>query len=292
MTPADSRRPRLPGRPAPSRRAATHQAARHQAAGRQARARTPARLPLAPPGACPTCRPCRRSWSRPARSRRSRRESAGPAAAVPATGRHAGLTTIPHGAKSFLGAALRRRPASGSCGSPATPRSATGWPRSSAPGSAIPESVAVLEPRTALAYERSELVADETAARVAALAAWRSGAARVLVASVQALLQHTIAPADLPAEPRRLQARRPARSSTFPARAARPRLPAGDRGRRPRGVRPARRHRRRVPARLGPARPDRAVRRRGRVAPQLRPDRPADDRPDHGDRAAAGDASS
>ena len=34
----------------------------------------------------------------------------------------------------------------------------------------------MLEPRTALAYERSELVADETAARVAALAAWRSGA--------------------------------------------------------------------------------------------------------------------
>ncbi len=59
-------------------------------------------------------------------------------------------------------------------------------------------AVAVLEPRTALAYERSELVADETAARVAALAAWRSGRARVLVASVQALLQHTIAPDDLP----------------------------------------------------------------------------------------------
>src|SRR6185295_3219088 len=67
-----------------------------------------------------------------------------------------------------------------------------------------PAAVAVLEPRTALAYERSELVPDETAARVAALAAWRSGSARVLVASVQALLQHTIDPADLPAEPRRL----------------------------------------------------------------------------------------
>ena len=62
-------------------------------------------------------------------------------------------------------------------------------------------AVAVLEPRTALAYERSELVADETAARVAALAAWRSGRARILVASVQALLQHTIAPDDLPATP-------------------------------------------------------------------------------------------
>ena len=65
--------------------------------------------------------------------------------------------------------------------------------------------MSVLEPRTALAYERSELVADETAARVAALSAWRSGRARILVASVQALIQHTIAPADLPDEPRRLK---------------------------------------------------------------------------------------
>ena len=63
-----------------------------------------------------------------------------------------------------------------------------------------PSLVAVLEPRTSLAYERSELVPDETAARVAALAAWRAGAAKVLVASVQALLQATLAPADLPAE--------------------------------------------------------------------------------------------
>src|SRR5450759_4362450 len=68
-----------------------------------------------------------------------------------------------------------------------------------------PEAVAVLEPRTALAYERSELVRDETAARVAALAAWRSGRARVLVASVQALLQHTLDPAEIPAQPRRLR---------------------------------------------------------------------------------------
>src|SRR5439155_12480372 len=62
---------------------------------------------------------------------------------------------------------------------------------------------------------RSELVRDETAARVAALAAWRrrdtgesddpaayrGAAPRVLVASVQALLQHTIAPDDLPERP-------------------------------------------------------------------------------------------
>src|SRR6185295_11776982 len=59
--------------------------------------------------------------------------------------------------------------------------------------------------RTALAWERSELVADETAARVASLAAWRSGHARILVASVQALLQHTLAPEALPTEPRILR---------------------------------------------------------------------------------------
>src|SRR6185369_15525646 len=66
-------------------------------------------------------------------------------------------------------------------------------------------AVAVLEPRTALAYERSELVADETAARVAALSAWRAGRARILVASVQALVQHTIAPGDLPDDVRILE---------------------------------------------------------------------------------------
>ena len=127
-----------------------------------------------------------------------------PAVAVPVGGRHAGLTTIPHGAKSFLGAALA-----------ATGERLLWIARDSEIGDRLaeelaawlgdPESVVVLEPRTALAYERSELVPDETAARVAALAAWRSGGARVMVASVQALLQHTLNPADLPAEPRHLK---------------------------------------------------------------------------------------
>ncbi len=67
------------------------------------------------------------------------------------------------------------------------------------------EGVAVLEPRSALAYERSELIRDESAARVATLARWRSGRARILVASVQALLQPTITPADLPSSPRVLR---------------------------------------------------------------------------------------
>ena len=143
-------------------------------------------------------------------------------------GRHAGLVGVPHGAKSYLAAALALGGA----------RERLVWiARDAEIGDRVaeelgawlgdPEAVAVLEPRTALAYERSELVADETAARVAALAAWRSGRARVLVASVQALLQHTIAPDDLPAEPRELAARRPAPPGRTAARAVRPRLRAG-----------------------------------------------------------------
>jgi transcription-repair coupling factor (superfamily II helicase) len=122
-----------------------------------------------------------------------------------APGRHAGLVAVPHGAKTYLAAAL----ALGATGERLV------WvARDAEIGDRVaeelgawlgdPEAVAVLEPRTALAYERSELVPDETAARVAALAAWRGGGARILVASVQALLQHTISPDDLPAQPRRL----------------------------------------------------------------------------------------
>ena len=68
-----------------------------------------------------------------------------------------------------------------------------------------PGAVVTLEPRTALAYERSELIRDESAARVAALAAWRSGSARVLVASVQALFQHTLPPSEIPDKPLELR---------------------------------------------------------------------------------------
>ena len=122
-----------------------------------------------------------------------------------ARGRHAGLTQVPHGAKSYLAAALAI----------AAGERIVWLARDSEIGDRVaeelaawagdPDAVVVLEPRTALAYERSELVADETAARVAALSAWRSGRARILVASVQALLQHTIAPEDLPTTPRELR---------------------------------------------------------------------------------------
>jgi len=122
------------------------------------------------------------------------------------TGRHVGLSSVPHGAKTFLAATLAA----------VAQGERLAWiARDAEIGDRVaeelaawlgdPAAVVVLEPRTALAYERSELVADETAARVAALSAWRSGNARILVASVQGLLQHTIAPDDLPAEPRRLR---------------------------------------------------------------------------------------
>ena len=130
-------------------------------------------------------------------------ERLGTAADLGRVGRHAGLVAVPHGAKSYLAAAIALR-------------ERVVWiARDAEIGDRVveelgawlgdPTAVVSLEPRTALAYERSELVADETAARVAALSAWRSGRARVLVASVQALLQHTIAPDDLPAEPRELR---------------------------------------------------------------------------------------
>ena len=123
-----------------------------------------------------------------------------------ARGRHVGITSVPHGAKSFLAATLA-----------AAAGERVAWiARDAEIGDRVaeelqawigdPDGVAILEPRTALAYERSELVADETAARVAALAAWRSGRANILVASVQALVQHTITPDDLPDAPRELRA--------------------------------------------------------------------------------------
>jgi transcription-repair coupling factor (superfamily II helicase) len=134
------------------------------------------------------------------------RERLGPVAAPAMHGRHVGLTSVPHGAKSYLAAALAL----------ATNGERVCWvARDAEIGDRVAEElgawlgdpalVAVLEPRTSLAYERSELVPDETAARVAALAAWRAGRAKVLVASVQALLQATIAPGDLPAELRTIK---------------------------------------------------------------------------------------
>ena len=168
--------------------------------------------------------------------------------------RHVTYAAIPHGAKTYLAAALVGPPANGSSGSRATRRSPTAWRRSSRPGWATPGRVVTLEPRTSLAYERSELVRDESAARVAALAAWRraDGPARVLVASVQALFQHTLPPDGAPRDAAHPPPRAPpvawsacsTRSSALGYEHV-----AG--GRRPRRVRAARRHRGHLPG--GPA---------------------------------------
>ncbi|HJW23005.1 MAG TPA: hypothetical protein VJ506_11310, partial [Candidatus Limnocylindrales bacterium] len=120
-------------------------------------------------------------------------------------GRHVGLTSVPHGAKTYLAAALSIVAGERICWIARDAEIGDRVAEELAAWVGDPSAVAVLEPRTALAYERSELVADETAARVAALSAWRSGRAAILVASVQALLQHTLRPEDLPAEPRTLR---------------------------------------------------------------------------------------
>ncbi|HYN68750.1 MAG TPA: hypothetical protein VEX41_00895, partial [Candidatus Eisenbacteria bacterium] len=134
------------------------------------------------------------------------RERLGPAAS-PSTkkGRHAGIVAVPHGAKSYLAAALALTAGERICWVARDAEVGDRVAEELAAWLGDPGAIAVLEPRTALAYERSELIADETASRVAALAAWRAASARILVASVQALIQHTIAPEDLPERPRELR---------------------------------------------------------------------------------------
>ena len=123
--------------------------------------------------------------------------------------RHVTYAAMPHGAKTFLAAGLAM--ASGErlvwVARDAEIADRVAEELSAWLGSA--ELVVTLEPRTALAYERSELVRDESAARVATLAAWRQAGtrARILVASVQALFQRTLAPDDIPADPLRLAVR-------------------------------------------------------------------------------------
>jgi transcription-repair coupling factor (superfamily II helicase) len=117
--------------------------------------------------------------------------------------RHVTYAAVPHGAKTYLAASLVE----------ATGERMLWLARDAEIADRVAEELAAwlggadavvsLEPRTSLAYERSELVRDESAARVASLAAWRDpqGPARVLVASVQALFQHTLSPDQVPVEP-------------------------------------------------------------------------------------------
>ena len=123
--------------------------------------------------------------------------------------RHVTYAAMPHGAKTYLAAALAA--ASGErlvwIARDAEIADRVAEELGAWLGSAA--QVVTLEPRTALAYERSELVRDESAARVAALAVWRreGSPARILVASLQALFQRTLAPDDIPTEPLRLAVR-------------------------------------------------------------------------------------
>jgi transcription-repair coupling factor (superfamily II helicase) len=121
--------------------------------------------------------------------------------------RHVTYGAVPHGAKTYLAAALAL----------ASDRRLVWVARDAEIADRVaeelvawlgdPAAVATLEPRTALAWERSELVRDESAARVAALAAWAGGTPRVLVASVQALFQRTLPPSGLPERPVVVRAR-------------------------------------------------------------------------------------
>ncbi|HEY8168705.1 MAG TPA: CarD family transcriptional regulator, partial [Candidatus Limnocylindrales bacterium] len=123
-----------------------------------------------------------------------------PAGGVGRDRRHVTFGGMPHGAKTFLAAAV----------AVATGERLVWIARDAEIADRVAEELATwagstavvtLEARTALAYERSELVRDETAARVATLSAWQRGDARILVAGVQALVQRTLPPDDLGGEP-------------------------------------------------------------------------------------------
>ncbi|MBX3029826.1 MAG: transcription-repair coupling factor [Chloroflexi bacterium] len=115
--------------------------------------------------------------------------------------RHVTYGAMPHGAKSHLAAALAIAGGLRLVWVARDSEIADRVAEELAAWLGDPTAVVTLEPRTALAWERSELVRDESASRVASLAAWRSGRPRVLVASVQALFQRTLAPDQLPTEP-------------------------------------------------------------------------------------------
>ncbi len=120
--------------------------------------------------------------------------------------RHVTYAAVPHGAKTFLAAAVARASGERLVWIARDAEIADRVAEELGAWFGDPSAVVTLEPRTALAFERSELVRDESAARVAALAAWRSAGEgprgpRILVTSVQALFQRTLTPSALPAAP-------------------------------------------------------------------------------------------
>jgi transcription-repair coupling factor (superfamily II helicase) len=118
--------------------------------------------------------------------------------------RHVTYAAMPHGAKTFLAAALVHAGGERLVWVARDAEIADRVAEELVAWLGDPAAVVTLEPRTSLAYERSELVRDESAARVAALGAWQSGRPRVLVASVQALFQRTMPLEQLPTKPLRL----------------------------------------------------------------------------------------
>ena len=108
----------------------------------------------------------------------------------------AALIHVPHAAKGELVAALaRRRRIAWIARDPEVAERVAATMRSWFDD---PSAVLLLEPRTALPFERGELVVDESAGRVATLAAWGEAAGvQVIVTSVLAALQPTIAKGDV-----------------------------------------------------------------------------------------------
>ena len=174
---------------------------------------------------------------------------------VPAL-RHVSYAGVPHGAKTYLAAALVRATGQRLLWIARDAEIADRAAEELAAWLGDPAAVITLEPRTALAWERSELVRDESASRVATLAAW--SAADAPAASWWRRSRRSSSapcrPASCPREPARAAARPAAVAGPGAARARRPGLRDGARGRRPRRDDPPRRHRGRLPGRAAAAR--------------------------------------
>ena len=192
---------------------------------------------------------CRRCSPRLVRSATCASDLAGPTSEVPRHGRHAGLTTVPHGAKSLSRGGPR----------PGRRRRAAGLDRSGRrdrrPGRRGARGVA-----GRCRCRRGPRAADRAGVRAQRARRRRDGrpgggARRLAIGSGADPRRER--PGAPPADHRsrrpargaaNARARRPGRSRCPSPRAARPRLPAHDGGRRSGRVRPARRHRRRLPA--------------------------------------------
>ena len=196
-----------------------------------------------------------------------------------ASGRRAdtpGLTSVPHGAKTYLAAALALVDGG----------ERLAWiARDAEIGDRVAEELAGVarrpgrgrDPRAAdgarLRAERARRRRDGRARRCpVGLAEWPRADPRRERPGARPAHDRSGRPPGDAARARRQRPPPPGRAAPRPSR---PRLCARRRGRRPRRVRPPRRHRRRLPAVGAAAGPDRVLRRRDRLAAGLRPDRPA-----------------